>query len=234
MKKRTWLYWLQLLLPLCLLLLLIGWWLQHTLARPVGQVSLFGEVRHLPLERVEQLVRPDLAVPFWRIDLAQLQGVLRAEPWVADVDLMRRWPDQLEIHLVERQVWARWGERGLVDDQGEGFIPSALPDNLPQLRFDGAAHQLPQVVSLWQVLDPIMQQRALSVTKIGLAPRGAWQFELNDSIRVMLGRDNIDKKINQFLWIWDESLNQNQSEIRVVDLRYPNGLSVKRNTQENK
>ncbi|WP_416884958.1 cell division protein FtsQ/DivIB [Marinospirillum sp.] len=221
------------MLPLCLLLLLIAWWLQHTLVRPVGQVSLFGEVRYLPLERVEQLVRPSLAAPFWRMDLAHLQRLLQAEPWVAEVDLMRRWPDQLEIHLVERQIWARWGERGLLDEQGEGFVPAQLPELLPELRFDGAAHQLPQVVALWRALDPILQQRALSITKISLAPRGAWQFELNGSIRVMLGRDNIEKKINQFLWIWDESLGDHPSEIRVVDLRYPNGLSVKRSTQEN-
>lgn len=218
--------WLKALLPLILLLLLVVYWLHWTLSRPVGQVAIYGEVRHADLQGLQERALPWLTDAFWKVNLKGLQVSLERDPWLQQVNISRRWPDQIQIELVERKAWARWNQTAFVDERGQGFAPVRAVD-LPLERWiEAESENLADAVALWHHLEPLLQAQALQLTGLKSEKRGAWQLELNGAVRVLVGRDNMESRINRFLWAWQHWLADEAPSIEKIDLRYPNGLSV--------
>lgn len=218
--------WLKALLPLLLLVVLVGWWLNWTLARPVGQVAIYGEVRHADLEKLQQQALPWLEVPFWKVDLAALKQALEQDPWLDSVQVSRHWPDQIRLDLQERVAWSAWNDTGLVDEKGQVFFPADISQINTGRQIFAEMDTLADALELWENLEPLLEEQQLILTELKLEARGAWQLQLNGSVRVLVGRDNIEKRINRFLWAWQTWLAAETENIAGVDLRYPNGLSV--------
>lgn len=219
-------FWIKVFAPLGLLLLLIGLWLNWTLARPVGQVAIYGEVQYTDLDKLQERSLSWLNDAFWRVDLKGLKASLEQDPWLSEVIVRRVWPDQIRLELVERIPWAHWNDRYLIDEQGEGFNPGFVYRKELGRHIYTKKDTLAEAVKFWQDLDALLQGSGLTLTKLRHEQRGAWQLELNAGIRVLVGRDNIANRINRFLWAWQNWLAAEASNLISVDLRYPNGLSV--------
>lgn len=219
-------FWLKVLAPLALLFLLVGWWLHWTLARPVGQVAIYGEVEYADLNLLQVRALPWLNEPFWRVDLQGLKASLEQDPWLSSVGVRRHWPNQIHLELIERSPWAYWNENALIDRQGIGFNPGfQYTQNLGRHIY-AKKDTLEEVVKFWHDLDILLQGMGLELTKLHHKQRGAWELELNASIRVLIGRDNIAVRIDRFVWAWQSWLAAEAENIVSIDLRYPNGLAV--------
>ncbi|SFX03264.1 cell division protein FtsQ/DivIB [Marinospirillum alkaliphilum] len=220
------LFWLRVILPLVVLLLLVGYWLNWTLARPVGQVAIYGEVRHSDLAQLQQRALPWLEEPFWKVDLQGLKQALEQDPWLKKVQISRHWPDRIQLDLVEREAWARWNETALIDVDGQGFHPPTPVQPLPARHIHAGVESMPEAVQLWHKLEPLLEARDLELTGLRYEARGSWQLELDGAVRVLVGRDNMEARINRFLWAWTAWLAAESEKIERIDLRYPNGMSV--------
>lgn len=219
-------FWLKVLVPLGILLLLVAWWLNSTLAKPVGKVAIYGEVEHADLTKLQERALPWLNEPFWRVDLQGLKASLEQDPWLSSVSVRRHWPDQIRLELIERSPWAHWNENYLIDKQGIGFNPGfKYTQNLGRHIYS-KKDTLADVVKFWQDLDALLHDSGLQLTELHHEQRGAWQLELNASISVLVGRDNISARINRFIWAWQYWLSDEAENLATIDLRYPNGLSV--------
>ncbi|GLR63141.1 cell division protein FtsQ/DivIB [Marinospirillum insulare] len=219
-------FWLKVIVPLGLLIILVGFWLNWTLARPVGQVSIYGEVQYADLDKLQERSLPWLDDAFWRIDLKGLKTSLEQDPWLREVVVNRVWPDQIRLELVERIPWAHWNKRHLIDEQGKGFNPGFEYTKELNRHIYSKKDTLAEAVNFWLDLDALLQKSNLRLTELHHEQRGAWQLELNTSIRVLVGRDNIVNRVNRFLWAWQHWLEAEAVNLASVDLRYPNGLSV--------
>lgn len=219
-------FWLKVLAPLGLLLLLVGWWLNWTLARPVGQVAIYGEVEYTDLIKLQERALPWLNDPFWRVDLQGLKASLEQDPWLRSVTVRRHWPDQIRLELIERSPWAHWNNNYLIDKQGVGFNPGFKYTQDLERHIYSKKDTLAEVVKFWQDLDALLTESGLQLTELHHEQRGAWQVELNASFRVLIGRDNIVTRIDRFVWAWQYWLSAEAESVASVDLRYPNGLSV--------
>src|SRR5690606_26166047 len=106
------------------------------------------------LERIDQTRLRDTLLPyaqrgFFAVELAAAQDAVEALPWVEHAEVRKRWPDVLEVRIVEHRPFARWGEDRLLSEQGRLF-PSAgieLPAGLPLLH--GPDAQVVDVVALY-------------------------------------------------------------------------------------
>ncbi|WP_404419775.1 cell division protein FtsQ/DivIB [Marinospirillum sp.] len=225
-RHSSWQGWLKALLPLLLLLLAASYALHWMLARPVGQVSIYGEVRYVDQQLLQQRALPWLSEAFWKVDLTGLQEDLERDPWLEKAVITRRWPNQIAIQLQERQAWARWNSRAVLDEQGEAFYP-ANPESLGlSLHIFSEADQLQEALEFHQQLAEAVEPLDVAISELRLEPRGAWQLQLTSGVTLMLGRDNIEKRINRFIWVWDQWSEDKQAQVNIIDTRYPNGLSV--------
>jgi cell division protein FtsQ len=125
----------------------------------VAQVRLEG-VANQPRLDVYEAVLDGGSDSMLTLDLRAIRARLLALPWVKDAEVRRRWPDRLEVRLLERAPAALWQHQGrmrLIDSEG---VVLPAPDlrpfaKLPLLVGADAPAHAPQLLKLLADHPPI-------------------------------------------------------------------------------
>lgn len=217
-------------LGLVLLMILLGagsrtLWLW--LDRPIERVSIRGDLDHVSANYLREELAPLVSDQSWlSVDLGALREQARAIDWIAEVRVARRWPDALTFELYEQQPVAHWNDELLLNTRGLPFRRGevAVADDLPDLA--GPEGSGAEVLALLDQLQRGLSSLGLEVTQLRLEDRGAWRFQLDDGVWIMLGRNQRDIRLARFVAAWKRQLSSQASQIRYIDLRYPNGVVV--------
>ncbi|MDI5984361.1 cell division protein FtsQ/DivIB [Halomonas sp. M4R5S39] len=218
------------LVGVLLLVLLIGaggraLWLW--LDRPIERVSIRGELHHVSADYLRSRLAPLIQGQTWlSVDLGDLRERALEIDWLAEVSLSREWPNALTFELVEQVPVARWNDDYLLNSEGEPFAfgPVSPPGDLPDLA--GPAGSGAEVLAYHRRLASRFADLGLGLTQLRLEPRGAWRFQLDDAVWVMLGRNDREARLARLAAAWQRQLGSQASHIRYIDLRYPNGVAV--------
>lgn len=197
------------------------------LDRPVERVSIRGDLDHVSADYLRSELAPLIRGHSWlSLDLDELRADALSIDWLAEVSVSRQWPDTLTLELVEQVPVARWNDDSLLNPRGEPFAigPVSLPDGLPDLA--GPAGSGPEVLAYHRRLAERIDELGLELTQLRLEPRGAWRFQLDDGVWVMLGRNDRESRLGRLAAAWQRQLGVQASLIRYIDLRYPNGVAV--------
>ena len=209
-------------------LLLAGWkMMDHVGSVPVSRVMVTGNLLHLDRQLLVARVQPLLnGAGFMTVDLQGIRAALVELPWVANVSIQRRWPDQLVIAVTEQEAIARWGKDGLLNRRGEVFRPQPLGDikDLPALY--GPDTLSAEVVARYAELRELLAEQNLALASLGTDDRGSWSATLQNGVVLRLGTGDALKKIHRFLRIYREDLSRQIDRVAYIDLRYSNGLAV--------
>jgi cell division protein FtsQ len=73
----------------------------------------------------------------------------------------------------------------------------------------------------------MFRSAGLQVVSLDLEARGAWTLELDNRIKVVVGRENINERLQRFLELYQLRLAERSDEIEKVDIRYTHGVAVK-------
>ncbi|MDN3525488.1 cell division protein FtsQ/DivIB [Halomonas sabkhae] len=215
------------ILLLALLLGAAGRTLWVWLDRPIERVSIGGDLRHVSPDYLRNQLAPLVRGQSWlSVDIDDMRDSAREIGWLKEVRIHREWPDALRFELEEQQPVARWNDDRLLNIQGEPFKhePVSAPEGLPDL--SGPPESGPEVLAYHDALVSRFADSGLGVHQLRLEARGAWRFQLDDGIWVMLGRTHRDGRLQRFEAAWGRELNDWASHIRYIDLRYPNGVAV--------
>ena len=68
----------------------------------------------------------------------------------------------------------------------------------------------------------------MQVGTITLSERLSWEITTDNQVKVILGKENIIKKLNLFTNNYQNILAELKNRIEYVDLRYKDGFSVKK------
>lgn len=91
----------------------------------VRQVRITGNVNQPRLD-IYRAALDGATDSMWTTNIRAIRARLLLLPWIADATVSRRWPDRLEIAVVEKRPAAIWQNRGrlrLIDRQGRA-LPS--------------------------------------------------------------------------------------------------------------
>lgn len=197
------------------------------LDRPIERVSIRGELNHVTADYLRRQLAPLVDGRTWlSISLPELRRQAREIGWLAEVRVSREWPYGLAFELVEQQPVARWNDDLLLNPQGEPFDPEPVVPaaDLPDLA--GPSGSSAEVLAYHERLEVRFAELGLSISQLRLEARGAWRLQLDDSIWVMLGRNDRDARLGRLAAAWRRQLGSAMSHIRYIDLRYPNGVAV--------
>lgn len=195
-------------------------------AIPVKQITVTGELEHTQTSVVQDLIQPALVGGFLRADLQLIQAQLEALPWIYQATVQRRWPNALEIHVVEQLPIARWGDSGFLNHEGQVFQPSTSREwqTLPRLQGpDGSAREL---VKGYQRIVELLAPLHLSVAELTVDERGQAEVVLSSGIHVLLGSEDFLERMHRFVAIYRTELAPRAAEVERVDLRYETGIAV--------
>ncbi|MGC3872077.1 cell division protein FtsQ/DivIB [Halomonas sp. GXIMD04776] len=217
-------------LGLLLLIVLLGaggraLWLW--LDRPIERVSISGDLSYVSANYLREQLAPLVQGQSWlSVNLAELRRRAREIDWLSEVRVSRHWPDALMFELYEQEPVARWNDELLINSRGVPFQRGdvTVPDDLPDLA--GPIGSGAEVLALLDQLKRRFAPLKFEVTQLRLEDRGAWRFQVDDNIWVMLGRNQHDSRLARFMAAWKRQLVSKASQIRYIDLRYPNGIVV--------
>ncbi|MFG6159762.1 cell division protein FtsQ/DivIB [Halomonas sp. 1390] len=197
------------------------------LDRPIERVSVRGELTHVSADYLRSRLAPLIQGQSWlSVDLSALRRQAREIGWLKEVRVSREWPDALTFELVEQVPVARWSDGRLLNPEGEPFAagPVSPPADLPDLA--GPPDSGAEVLDYRARLAVQFASLGLEVRQLRLEPRGAWRFQLDSGVWVMLGRNDRASRLGRLVAAWERELGPLASHIRYIDLRYPNGVAV--------
>ncbi len=197
------------------------------LNRPVETVVVDGATRHIDKTVIANQVAAGINGRILELDLGAIQERLVEEPWINEVEVRRAWPPALQVRLIEEVPVARWGNRGLLNHQGDIFWPERVDayKALPEL--SGPSHETDRIMQQFRDLNSLFIRSGITLAGLELEPRGAWTLHLNNGIKVVAGRDELMPRLRRFIQVYETQLFKQQESIDEVDIRYTNGVAVK-------
>ncbi|GAB5453332.1 MAG: cell division protein FtsQ/DivIB [Halioglobus sp.] len=193
---------------------------------PVQRITVTGQLEHTQAEAVQEMVQASLAGGFLSADLQRMREQLQGLPWIFEATVRRRWPNALEIHVVEQLPIARWGEDSYLNHEGGIFRSENVQqgDALPLLRGpDGSAAAL---MARYQRLVEILAPLNLTVEQLSEDARGQLEAVLGGGMRLVIGGSDFRERMQRFVSIYREQLAAQAGNLARVDLRYSSGLAV--------
>jgi len=192
---------------------------------PMRHLVVTGEFHQVSDLRVRSVVLPRVQHGFFAVDLQRLRTDLGALPWVKSVEVRKRWPDRLEVTVVEYRPLARWGERRMLSEHGELFpAPKGLGRRLPL--FVGPDANAPEMIAFHAHARPLFLGSGLQVREVRLSARGSWSLLLSDGTEVEVGRNDVQRRLERFSNLLPRLTTGEPRRLARADLRYTNGFAL--------
>ena len=191
---------------------------------PLTEVHVIGETRHITREQVAAIVINELKGNFFTLDLVAGRRAFEKLPWVQEVNLRRRWPGRLEVHVVEHVALARWGNHALVNTRGEVF-QAAFDGKLPT--FLGPTGTSKEIAIQYEFFRRHLKALGGAPVLVKLTARRAWRVTLEGGPTIEIGREDIEARLNRYIDVHERTVGALRRRIDYVDLRYANGFAVR-------
>ncbi len=193
---------------------------QITMVRVVGDLSVANQLA------IQQQSMPYSAGTYFTVDIAAVRNALEELPWVANAEVSRVWPDQLQVAVQEQLPVARWGSDALLSTQGYLFttVDVSAYQHLPQLT--GPKDAQLRVMQQYLIFSQALRPLGYSIKQLEMRERGSWFVTTQTGLQLLFGRDHLNEKMRRFAVVYEKELQEQIDKIERVDLRYSNGLAV--------
>lgn len=200
--------------------------LTHLLERPLKSVAVEGQFQYLPKDRAMELIEREIDGDFLQLNLTRLKNELQEDPWVDHVYLSRRWPDTLVVKIAEQTPIARWDANGFLNQRGE-IIRVKETDKLLGLPWlQGNEINAREIMQQYQDLSTLLRSRGLEIVALKCDNKKSWRLTLKNEKEIAIGREEVMEKLRRFVTVYDKFLSSVWSDVKAIDVRYSNGVSV--------
>lgn len=220
---------------LCLLVVLIvgvvklNAWLEDEQQAPVQDIVVSGDKRFIDELQIAKLVKQNQPGSFFELDVNETHRTVEALPWVYRASVRKRWPSGLEIFVVEQQPAAIWNGDMLLNQYGDAFDAKivdpevAASMGLPYLFGPGGSEQT--ALQGYRDMQSLLEVTNLYIVEMFLSERFAWNVQLNNGVRLNIGRTEFINRLQRFVDLLP-LISEQEKQIDYVDLRYDTGLAV--------
>ncbi|MBF0220588.1 MAG: cell division protein FtsQ/DivIB, partial [Gammaproteobacteria bacterium] len=157
---------------------------------PVRSVRVDTPLYYLNQQELMSSVGKEAAHGFLAANLGRMQESIEALAWVKKVSIRRSWPDRLIIRIEEQQPVALWGDKALVNQEGELFYPSnpqRYGKGLPRLI--GPDESSTKVLQTYLQIRSYFQLVSTDIDTLILTDRRAWEVVRPGGMKLLLGRE---------------------------------------------
>ncbi|GAA5098593.1 cell division protein FtsQ/DivIB [Wohlfahrtiimonas larvae] len=193
---------------------------------PIQHVLIHSEEKYLVDERKQKLLEPLLGQNFVSYDLEKYRSEVAQNPWVKSVEVMRHWPDQIDLFIQERRPIAIWNDLYLIEADGTIFEPDLIPSEA-MISLQGNLDQKDKLLDGMTVIQKSIQSVGLNVEKIILDYRGAWTIVLENDVELYLGARFFEERLRRFVMHYPSSIRSKIGSITAIDFRYDHGYALK-------
>ncbi|WP_202839032.1 cell division protein FtsQ/DivIB [Luteimonas saliphila] len=193
---------------------------------PLRTLRVTDGLERVDTARLREALLPHAASGFFAVRLDQAQAAVAKLPWVEHAEVRKRWPDVLEVRIVEHRPFARWGEDRLLSEQGRLFPVAGIdvPAGLPRLH--GPDARVPEVVALYNESREMFAPGGFAVAQLSLDRRESWSLTLGNGVEVTVGSQEPRLRLARFARVLPQLLSRNSQPLQRADLRYTNGFAL--------
>jgi cell division protein FtsQ len=165
------------------------------------------------------------------LDADAVRDKLKANPWIGEATVLKLYPGQLQIDIVERSAFALWQQDGrlaVIADDGAVLEPPMLESyvarrflSLPLVVGKGAETRAKDFLAL---LDRYPQVRSVTKAAIFVGER-RWNLRLKDGLDVRLPENDVGNALASLSTL-DKEDKLFSRDIVAIDMRLPNRLTV--------
>ena len=161
------------------------------------------------------------------LDAAVVRDRLKANPWIADANVLKLYPDRLQIDVTERTAFALWQQDGrlaVVADDGavlETYVSKRFTA-LPLVVGKGADTRAKDFLAL---LDRYPQVRSLTRPAILVGER-RWNLRLKDGLDIRLPENDVGNALAMLSKL-DKEDHLFSKDIVAIDMRLSDRLTVR-------
>jgi cell division protein FtsQ len=161
------------------------------------------------------------------LDAALVRDNLKANPWIAEANVLKLYPGQLQIDIVERSAFALWQQDrrlSVIAEDGavlEPYVPRRFT-SLPLIVGRGAETRARDFLAL---LDRYPQVRSVTKAVILVGER-RWNLRLKDGLDVRLPENDVGNALAALSKL-DKEDRLFSRDIVAIDMRLPDRLTVR-------
>ena len=204
-------------------------WIFRARTLPVDEVRLQGEFQQVSREDIGNKMYTHVTDNYLVLNLDAIKQDIESLPWVYKASVRRSWPSGLHISYIEQRLVARWSANEWLNKYGDvvRFSGKNMPQlNLPSISAPAGTEKI-AYGSYLGFIDMLANQN-LTIKNITISDRRSWRVSLNNGISLLLGRNDINNRLQRFLDVYADLKEEQPGGLARIDLRYTNGFSVKR------
>jgi len=193
---------------------------------PLTKLRATGQFDRVDDAELRRILMPYAQQGFFAVRLDDAQAAVARLPWVEHAEVRKRWPDVLEVSVVEHVPFARWGEAQVLSEHGRIFPVAGIevPADLPRLH--GPVGRVEDVVALYNEAQVLFGPLGIRVEAVELDARGSWSLGLGNGAQVVVGRSEARARLGRFVRLMPQLLAQQVQRLVRADLRYTNGFAL--------
>lgn len=224
------------ILPIVVVMLLVVDYLYRPNSFALEELQFSGSFKRVNLEDVETKTSAALQGNFFTVDLDSIRSEVLNVPWVKDVNVRRKWPNTLVLHVSEYVPQMRWGKDGWVSRVGSIVIDDTLSTTSDVPTLNGDPQHVSELFAFAQLWKKQLKQHGLILRDVDRSSSRAWDIRFShgglnaegepvkDTL-LLLGSEDVQKRLDRFLRMYSQDAGLLKSS-DVVDARYPNGLAI--------
>ena len=190
---------------------------------PVEHVAIVGVSDESQLVSIREALS---GIEITARDSDLLKTKLGALDWIHHVNVRRNWPSGVDIEVHPEVVIAYWNDDGFINEQGRILVTDLLVGgDIPHLY--GPAGAEFEVMTQYQQLGRMLHAYGHDIEVLKVNDRGSWSIETEENIEVLLGKEDLNARMQRFLKVSDRLHERGEKrEINRMDARYVNGVAV--------
>ncbi len=196
----------------------------------VNKISISSNGNNVNTDILKTQIKKKIKLQnFFNINPLNIQKELINHPWIKKIDVYKKFPDKLIIKITERVAIAIFNDISLVDGSGNIFKKLEKKKNLLKFYADDQKevkyiYNFYKKFIKFQNLNNI--QIDISYIKINSIKEFVVRTKANNLI--YFGSKNIDERLGRFIQLYGSIELENLNNVEYFDMRYTNGVSVKK------
>ena len=198
------------------------------LNRPIETIDLNGNFKRVSKKVIQNNFSNITGQGYLNFNINELKLTIESVSWVQSATVVKKWPDKIEVTIIEDDVIGLWNNQSVLNSSGEVFNVDkrTIPSNL--IKFYGPEGTNKNVYENYIIFNDELNGRGLILESMEFSVLGSWSFTIRPKIKIKLGKSELSQRFDRFLLVWDESLLDNYDQISYIDFRYTEGFALKR------
>ena len=157
----------------------------------------------------------------------ELASFLYKDTWVYSIQSTLRWPNKLEVKLREHQPLARWRNEGYLTHSGLIINPSENNLDLVLVTLTGPENKKFQLLELSRSIQSQLNRYGENLLEVDLSTLGYIKATTTKGVILVFNVKNFRDQLERLEdLISFELISGRLDDIKNLDLRYKNGISV--------